>query len=172
MCGTKWTKTYVALWLTKKLVFFCHSEISSCLKCSVIPHGITENTPFFLNGNISCRIASTFHYGLLFGMHPTACGIHQENQRIVGLSNRRDSCDEQHYVNPIQICGNVGVCLINVESRQSENFLLLWCFSTSSDFQKSCKNSLIVYFITVILSLTNSGAYVKYSSMVAQWLTQ
>lgn len=106
------------------------------------------------------------------GCVPLPVGSIRRTISIVGLSNRRDSCDEQHYVNPIQFCGNVGVCLINVESRQSENFLLLWCFSTSSDFQKSCKNSLIVYFITVILSLTNSSAYVKYSSMVAQWLTQ
>lgn len=133
----------------------------------MIPHGITENTPFFPNGNISHRIASTFHWGLLFG----TCGIHQENQHIVGLSCRRDSCDEQRYTDPIQFCGNVGLCHINVESRPSENFLLLWYFNTSPDFHKSCKNSWTDYLLTVILSLTSSSPYVKYSSIVAQWLT-
>lgn len=101
----------------------------------MIPPGITENTLFFPNGNMSHRIPSTFCYSLLFG----TCGIHQENQHIVGLSCRRDLCDEQHYTDPTQFCGKVEVCQKNVELRQSENFLLLWCFNISPDFQKSCK---------------------------------
>lgn len=42
----------------------------------MVPHGITENAPLFPNGNISCRIASTFHCGLPFG------GTHQENSTV------------------------------------------------------------------------------------------
>jgi len=87
----------------------------------MIPHGIMENTTFFLNGNMCRRIASTFHYGLLL----VPVGYSQENQHIVCLSFRRDSCDGQNYTEPIQFCGNVGLCHINDEPRQSGNFLLL-----------------------------------------------
>lgn len=69
-------KNKIALRLSVKVGFFCHSEISLYLKsCHEYVIVLQKNVPLFPNGNISHRIASTFHCGLPFG----ACGIHQES---------------------------------------------------------------------------------------------
>lgn len=80
----------------------------------------------------------------------------------------------------MQLCGNAGACHVtvgvgegntgvwHVESRQNGKFG--FCFSPSPDFEKSCENSGIDSLISYLDFYW--FYYLKYSSMVVQWLPQ
>lgn len=80
----------------------------------------------------------------------------------------------------MQLCGNAGACHVtvgvgegntgvwHVESRQNGKFD--FCFSPSPDFEKSCENSGIDSLISYLDFYW--FYYLKYSSMVVQWLPQ
>lgn len=114
-----------------------------------------RNAPLFPKGSIYCRIASTFPCGLPFG----GCGIHQESSTFWVCPVEETpviNSNSQLLYNFVEMYEHV---IYMLRQGISENFLLLWCFSTSPDFQKSCKNSVIDYSVTVILHLTNSIVY-------------
>lgn len=77
--------------------------------------------------------------------------MHQENLTALWVCPIEQACDQQHYADPMQLCGNAGACHVtvgvregntgvwHVESRQNGKFD--FCFSPSPDFEKSCENS-------------------------------